>query len=271
MGIRSAGVDVTVVHQNDWNTDKMDGTGKSGIDLKNGKAGVIFQTIYTYYGYGPVIWWVLDTRSGVVPRMWIAHIQGAFEIGTSTDNSNLPVRIENTGTTGLIYAAGRQASVIGEFAPRERSTSVVIPNTTVGADWTPIASAQRKVGNQFDPFSFRTDAVEIENTGEETAYVAVILAPTLAEATWGGQAELRSASETCLNFDFSATSFTGGEIISRLIRIPAASGRGSNTTEGQAAASRGIRIPRDQVVSLVARSSGGTVTLSGVAVLAEEW
>lgn len=200
--------DTRTVNQADWNGDKLDGTGPSGITLDAAKAQILWMD-FEWLGVGSV-------RCGFV-------INGTFIVCHTFNNANdidkvymttaiLPVRyeIENTGTTASSSTLTQIcASVISEGGYEQtaaltwaRQTS---PTTGIGTSFVPLVSIQLKAAN--------LGAVVLPNTisfmptsASDYFEVALIKNPTLTGASFG-------SLSTNVNYDLAATALTGGTIV----------------------------------------------------------
>lgn len=217
--IRRAGTD-TKIYQDNWNVDKLDGTGKSGINLNVAK-GNIFQIIYTWYGYGVINFTVITSDKDNVQKQVIVHRYRPQE-ETSVADPNLPIRAQaiNGATapaSGLnLYVGGRQYSVFGPFNPKRRITSERRLNVTAAtSNFVPTVSFRRK--DIFPPGSARANSVSCKVEGldiiaEVDTIYEIRLAPTLTGTNFTTPTGT-SPSETALLADTSATAVSGGELI----------------------------------------------------------
>lgn len=276
VGVNREGV-TTVTPQDDWNIDRLDGSGPSGIDISGGTAGLIWQIIYTWYGYGPIVWLILDNRS-IIPQLWFVHAQGGFADGTSIRNPNLPIRIENTGATGNIYLAGRQWSVVGKYVPNERTTAALATGVALDTTWRPILSARRRAGDLYRGYSFATKGMQTVYTGENDAMFAVVLGADLTGTNFlASSAMLRTSGETGLEFDTTGTGTIDGvaDAVTGPLFLAGTPDTGSGPPQPTPPADEGmqerIRLPRDEVFTVVGRTVSGTGTASVVASFVEEW
>lgn len=256
-GIRRDGVDTL----EPLNLDPLDGTGDSGVEYSP-EEGYIFQINFTWYGFGII---VFDLISKEYPSKTIpVHV---FIPGgdTTIKNPNLCVTVENTGGTGIVECTGRQFSIIGKFAPQERVTGAWSPVKTIGTSFEPIISWRRRAGDQYRFFSLTTSAIDIINGQRDVEY-ALLLNPVLTGAS-PFLPPLRSTTETAIEFDISASAYSGGE--SFFYGLIQGSGTGSRSA-AQHNEPR-IRIPRDYWVTLVARAIDATSEIHAMISAIEEW
>lgn len=201
--------DVRTVDQTDWNGDKLDGTGPSGIVLDPTKAQILYMD-FEWLGVGSV-------RCGFV-------IDGTFIVCHTFNNANdinkvymqtaiLPVRyeIENTGATGssstlkqicssVISEGGYDQKAIPQWA--RRTTTLTGVTTT----FVPIISIRLKstgLGAVVIPSVYH--AIPINSTLDYE--VVLIKNPTLTGTpAW-------NSNSLNVEFDVAATGLTGGTIV----------------------------------------------------------
>lgn len=135
--IRRGGVE-TVVNQSNFNVDKLDGTGASGVTF-NPTRGNIFQIVFSWYGYGAIDFRIVCTDQNGTQFVQSLH-KYAPSGNTSVKNPNLNIvnRIDCTNAASLatpiqMYVAGRQFSLIGAFANKlsKRTSSIYVHNASI--------------------------------------------------------------------------------------------------------------------------------------------
>ena len=200
--------DARTVAQANWNGDKLDGTGPSGLTLDITKAQILYMD-FEWLGVGSV-------RCGFV-------INGTFYVCHTFNNANeidkvymttaiLPVRyeIENTAATSsastltqicssVISEGGYDQKAIPQWA---RRTTVLTGVTTT---FVPIVSIRLKstsLGAVVIPSVFH--AIPIGSTLDYE--VALIKNPTLTGASW-------ASNSTNVERDVAATALSGGTIV----------------------------------------------------------
>lgn len=199
--------DVRTVDQADWNGDKLDGSGASGITLDVAKAQILYMD-FEWLGVGSV-------RCGFV-------IDGTFIVCHTFNNANdvtkvymttaiLPVRyeIENTNTTASLSVLKQICStVISEGGYQQvsaltwaRMTAVMTATTS----FQPMVSIRLKstsLGAVVLPSVY--NAIPIGSTLD---YEIVLMKnPTLTGASW-------TSLSTNVEYDVAATALTGGTIV----------------------------------------------------------
>ena len=218
---------VRTVNQEDWNGDKLDGTGDSGYTLDPSKAQILWMD-FEWLGVGSV-------RCGFI-------INGQYIVCHTFNNANeitnvymttaiLPVRYEIVTTTAAVAASMKAicCSVISEGGFEQTSIDHVARRTTVlgtiGTTFLPVVSIRLASG--------RTGAVVLPNrvqvlpTTSQNYEVALIKNPTLTGASWTAV-----PSDSNVEYDVSATATTGGTIV----QTDYVTSSGSGGTQGLSAA-----------------------------------
>lgn len=200
--------DARTVNQADWNGDKLDGTGASGLTLDITKAQILYMD-FEWLGVGSV-------RCGFV-------INGTFIVCHTFNNANdidkvymqtaiLPIRyeIENTAATAssstltqicssVISEGGYDQKAIPQWA---RRTTVLTGVTTT---FVPIVSIRLKstsLGAVVIPSVYH--AIPINSTLDYE--VVLVKNPTLTGASF-------TSNSTNVELDVTATAMTGGTIV----------------------------------------------------------
>lgn len=200
--------DARTVNQADWNGDKLDGTGASGLTLDITKAQILYMD-FEWLGVGSV-------RCGFI-------INGTFIVCHTFNNANdidkvymqtaiLPIRyeIENTNTTAsastltqicssVISEGGYDQKAIPQWA---RRTTVLTGVTTT---FVPIVSIRLKstsLGAVVIPSVYH--AIPINSTLDYE--VVLVKNPTLTGASF-------TSNSTNVELDVTATAMTGGTIV----------------------------------------------------------
>jgi hypothetical protein len=216
---------VRTVNQEDWNGDKLDGTGDSGYTLDPSKAQILWMD-FEWLGVGSV-------RCGFI-------IDGQYIVCHTFNNANeitnvymttaiLPVRYEIVTTTSAVAASMKAicCSVISEGGFEQTSIDHVARRTTVlgtiGTTFLPVVSIRLASG--------RTGAVVLPNrvqvlpTTNQNYEVALIKNPTLTAASWTAV-----PTDSNVEFDVAATATTGGSIVQTDYVTSTGSGGVGNTS-----------------------------------------
>ena len=201
--------DARTVNQADWNGDKLDGTGPSGLTLDPSKAQILWMD-FEWLGVGSI-------RCGFI-------INGQYIVCHTFNNANLitnvymttailPVRYEISTTSAL--AASMKAiccSVVSEGGFEQTSIDHVARRTTSftnidTAAFYPIVSIRLASG--------RTGAVVLPNRTQflpltsQNYEVALFKNATLTGATWAATVP----SDSNVDYDVAATAMTCGTIV----------------------------------------------------------
>ena len=203
--------DIRTVNQADWNGDKLDGTGASGLTLDSSKAQILWMD-FEWLGVGSV-------RCGFI-------IDGTYITCHTFDNANeitsvymttaiLPVRYSITSTTAAVAASmkaiccsvisdgGYEATSIDHVARRINATS----GSTITTSFYPIVSirlASTALGAVVIPSSFNFLPTTADNYE-----IALIKNATLTGPSWTAV-----PSDANVQNDITATAMTGGIIAS---------------------------------------------------------
>jgi hypothetical protein len=206
--VSGAAVDNRVA-QADWNGDKLDGTGDSGFTVDVTKSQIFWQD-FEWLGVGSV-------RCGFV-------INGQVIICHTFNNANnltsvymttaiLPVRYEVENVGAIASAAKLKqicSSVISEGGYEKRVNlnvaRMAAANASISTSFVPLVSirlASGRTGAVVLP-----DGYSVLGSGTNAEFeIALVKNPTLTGASW-------AASDSAnVDYDVSATSYTGGTII----------------------------------------------------------
>jgi hypothetical protein len=195
-----------------WNVDKMDGTGPSGITLDITKAQILFMDI-EWLGLGTVrMGFVIDGNFYVCQKFHHANLITSTYITTAS----LPLRYEitNTGaTSGASTLKQICSSVISEGgyelrgAQQAVGTPINAPRTLATANtYYPIVSIRLK-STRLDGIAVATALSVIGNTQANFNW-QVIAGGTTTAGAWTS-----AATNSCVEYNLTGTSFTGGRVI----------------------------------------------------------
>lgn len=217
--------DARTITQANWNGDKLDGTGASGLTLDTTKSQILWMD-FEWLGVGSV-------RCGFI-------INGQYIVCHTFNNANdldkvymttaiLPVRYEiealNTLATGatmkqicstVITEGGYQQAVAGQFA---RTTTAV---TGFGTTFVPVVSirlASDSLGSVVLP-----QAIQVFPTVTQDYEVALFKNATLTGAAYN------TTTFNHVDYDVTATAMTGGTIVLQDYVSSTAQGRQVSTT-----------------------------------------
>lgn len=263
----------TEIAQTNWNLDKVDGTGPSGFNLDVTK-GAIYMMEYTWHGAGRV-------RMGIKANKGIIYVH-EFDFDNSqlyvySRNPYQPIRTEIFNTAAAASATEFHVHSISSYIHNHIpvfpnlvfTASRAISTVSVGSgSYAPLIAIRpallfNGVTNRVTAEPF---AIQIYTDGKPL-HVEVIANPTtMTGANW---VALNTASS--VQYDISASAFTGGEIISEYY-VSAATDLtvgaipGQNTSQiGAYPLSLSIDATSQDVLLVVARAlSGNSGTVAAI-------
>ena len=204
----------TKVSQTDWNIDKLDGTGVSGITLNPSKAQILWMDI-EWLGLGTVrMGFVIDGKFIHCHSFHHANIIESTYITTAS----LPVRYEiaNTGiTTSVSNLKQVCSSVISEggYNLNGIQQAVGIPITTprtltTAGTFYPIISSRLKTSpNNLDAIVILT-ALSVMPIATGAYNWQIRASGTTTGGTW-----VSAGDDSAVNYNITGTSHTGGRIL----------------------------------------------------------
>lgn len=204
----------TPIAQADWNGDKLDGTGPSGITLDLTKAQILWMDL-EWLGVGSVrMGFVIDGQFILCHTFQHANIIASTYITTAS----LPLRYEvfNTaGTSGTSTLKQICSTVISEGgyelrgAQLSAGTSITSPITfAVAGTYYPIVSIRLK-STRLDAIAIAT-AVSILGLGSGKNYQWRVVN---GGVTTTGGSWLTAAADSSVEYNITATSASGGRIL----------------------------------------------------------
>ena len=203
--------DARIVTQNNWNGDKLDGTGDSGFTLDLTKAQILWMD-FEWLGVGSV-------RCGFI-------IDGNYIVCHTFENANditsvymttaiLPIRYEITNTAATASASSLKqicSSVVSEGGYEQTSIEHVARRTTtktsIGTTFLPLVSirlASTALNAVVLPVKFN---VMPTSTGDDFEVILAKNSTGLTGASWAAV-----ASDANVEMDTSATAMTVGTIV----------------------------------------------------------
>ena len=207
----AGGVVENRIARDDWNVDKLDGTGPSGITADATKTQM-FLIEYEWYGAGIVEFkWVYENNSYPIHRFDHANIVETAFINTPF----LPIRLELTnvaGTAGThqMHQGSSALRVEGSVGPlgREENVSTPLAGVATGTANTfrPILSIRLRSDRlQGVALPLEFQAASLDNTA---LFYRVIRDATLTGADWNNV-----PGNSFCEYDYAATAIAGGEAI----------------------------------------------------------
>jgi hypothetical protein len=204
------------VAQSAWNIDHFNGTGPSGITLDVTKSNIL--TIDIDSGAGRIrIGFLVNGITYYVHQFLIANTI----ITTSMSTMCLPIRYEvrNTGTSGgtltmdsMICYAFSEGSLTNDIDQTSSIGNGFTPISAASGVYTPLVSLQCKTAGPNSVTNrghVNPNQFGVTVTGTNPVAYNVILNPaTITGASW-----VSVGTNNIVNYDISATAFTGGSII----------------------------------------------------------
>ena len=205
----------TRVAQANWNIDKLDGTGRSGLTLDITKAQILWMDI-EWLGLGTV-------RLGFIINGQFIHCHSFHHANLITSTyittASLPLRYEitNTATTASSSTLKQICSTVlseGGYELRGLQqaigTSINTPYAlTASGTYYPLASIRLKSGN-LDGIVILT-ALSIMASGGNSNYSWRVN----ASATTSGGTWTSAGTNSCVEYNLSGTSSSGGRILAQ--------------------------------------------------------
>ena len=205
--------DARFANQADWNGDKLDGTGASGLTLDLSHPQILWMD-FEWLGVGSVrCGFIINNQYIVCHTFATANVYGSTVYMTT---AILPVRYEITTTTAAVAATLTQicSSVMSEGGFEAISIEHVARRTTVlgtintAANFLPVVSirlASSALGAVVIP-----NRIQFQPTTLQNYEIALIKNPVLTGATWAATVP----GDTNVEFDVAATAIaTAGTIV----------------------------------------------------------
>lgn len=252
--------DARTVDQDNWNGDKLDGTGPSGITLDASKAQILYMD-FEWLGVGSVrCGFVINGQLIVCHTFHNANDQSKVYMTTAI----LPMRyeIENTGATASSSKLKQICcTVISEGGYQSKSNLLwarMTSATSVSTAFEPLVSIRIKstnLGSVILPSVYHALPI-----GSVLDYeVALIKNATLTAASW-------SSNSQNVEYDISATALSGGTIVD--LAYTSGSNQGSGIVTGDTdynfALQLGVSLSgTSDIYTLAARTISGTDDIIG--------
>jgi hypothetical protein len=192
-----------------WNGDKLDGNGRSEIDIDLTKQQLIYIE-YEWYGAGEVkYYFVIDGRKRLIHTT--SHANHISVPWSSTPF--LPIRMEIKNTGGV---AGTHTIHVGSTSHLSEGSSEY--EGAVNSLTTPIGGISTTSANTFYPilnFRLKSDSLravvvplsfQVATLDNTSVFYKILKNPTLTGASWADTIN----PEPVTQYDFSSTAFSGG-------------------------------------------------------------
>ena len=195
-----------------WNVDKLDGTGSSGITAD--PTAIQHMSIeYEWYGAGMIEWnFIIDNNKYPIHRIYHANRHDH----TWAAKGALPVRIElenigGTAGTHTFYQGSHSFATEGSTEILGRQNSISNPitgyNLTNSGTFYPVVAIRLKntaLDSVVIPDEF--SASTLDNTN---IFVRAIELPTITGGTW-----VSFGADSAVEYNITATGYSGGSILS---------------------------------------------------------
>jgi len=221
--------DSRAASQTEWNGDKLDGTGESGLTLDLSHPQILWMD-FEWLGVGTVrCGFIINGQYIVCHTFDTANVYGTTVYMTT---AILPVRYEITTTTSAVAATLTQicSSVISEGGFEATSIQHVARRTTIlntintAANFLPVVSirlASTALGAVVLP-----NRIQFQPTTLQNYEIALIKNPVLTGATWAATVP----SDSNVEFDVAATAIATAGIIVQTGYIANSGGGGQADT-----------------------------------------
>lgn len=278
VAVQSGGARVQEFDRTEWNLDKLDGKGPSGLTIDMRSRGYVFGSFFEWYGFGDHFWCVKMPDSYGRMRWIPVHVYSPSG-GVSVENPNLPLSIymDNAGVTSNALTAkvgGRGVAINGAYQPQPRVTGIENATAVSVADgvWTALAAIRRKSTSAFPTIGLKPSGFDILATDADID-IGLFVGETVSEDStgWRDSPPDIEAAETGLEWleGSQIVSFTPGtRIWPTGIR---ASGTGSNTSGSLAEGVLQQNVPDRDPLVLAAKGRGSTANVEAILRLVEEW
>jgi len=212
---------ITKTYQANWNVDKLDGTGASGITLAL-VTGYISQGEFAWYGYGDIEFsFYIQPRVGQPIQKYVVHrIKIANSASIVDPNQPLTFRVGNGASSTSdfsLYIGGHQFSIInGNSVPQKRVTAEIVTQytTATNTNWQPIIAVRKKA-----TLNGRTNSVSVRLNhyvlvGDASMDTRLTVNGVTSNLSWGtptGWTATETALETKVTGGTALTASTDGQ------------------------------------------------------------
>lgn len=206
----------TKVYQTNWNKDKLNGLGASGLTITPSNGG-ISQIDFTWYGYGNITFSFIIFNTTTLKTEKIAAHTIKINSSVSVIDPNQPLKFEvGNGASSTadfsLYIGGHQFSILDGFSiPQKRLISELISNytTATNTNWQSILAFRKKT-----TFNSRTNSVNVilddfQVSGDGEMETRITIGGTTSNLTWLTPTGI-TATETAIETKISGT---GGTVL----------------------------------------------------------
>ena len=172
----------TKTYQTNWNGDKLNGTGASGINLAISN-GTISQIDFTWYGYGDIKFSFLVFNPATLRTQKIVIHTIKINNTASIIDPNQPLKFEvgngaSSNTDFSLFVGGHQFAVVaGTSDPQKRLISELLTNytTALNTNWQPLIAFRKKATFNGRPNSVNgsLENFEVASDGEVETRITI--------------------------------------------------------------------------------------------------
>lgn len=198
----------TLFSRTNFNRNRLDGVESNGITLDLSK-GIIFRIDFTWYGYGSVVFSVIQTDNKGDQKAFPMHVYNT-EYHTSCANPSLPINVvlSSNGETAIrdVFVGGRQYSIIGDSNIMKRSSMFYKSNTVaILSVLSPLFSIKKKA-------NYTTCGVEITKIRAICNVDCIVQIYVNSTLTGSSFVSNPYVDESCVNVDQSSSAISGGTV-----------------------------------------------------------
>jgi hypothetical protein len=259
----------TVVDQANWNIDKLNGTGASGITVDWSKTQ-IFVVQYQFLGVGSV-WYGLDINGNIVLVHRLDHANNLTLAYMSTPNLPLRYSIENDGTGGAAAITQICCSIISEGGtPTAGSTKYLDRDValTTGNDTNYYPLVAIRLGANYIGTKIVFDRISVVGGTQTFFCYKLFVNPTVT----GTALSFTALTNSSIEYDISrtnATTVSGGTAIDGGLGVDSSPPFSIPTDLGSYRLGASIAGVSDIIVLAVQRLTGGAEAFYGGLVFQE--
>lgn len=227
----------TKTYQSQWNMDKLNGIGPSGLTLDYSQ-GVICTIIFVWYGYGTIRFFldIFNPVTLIKEQIEIHRSNTSGTVSITDPNQPISIRIGNgnsTNTNRSIYVGGRQYSIVGSVTDRQRR--VVTENlagysiSAISGTWVPLIVMRRKAtfGPSGRENSVRTLLKGIDYETDNNAEFRVTVRGTTSGGTFSTPTDMLETETACETKIQTGTTITETSLGVRVLFASTTPGRGT--------------------------------------------